>query len=154
MADIRLGVVAAVSVCALAATGCGSSSKSSSSQSSSSSSAATAAQYEAKLKGLLSGSGQGTSSVPGVSTPSTPGISTPGASPGASTGVPISAVTCPAGVKPTNGTPFQCQVTGPNGVHGSVSVTPTDSTGKKFNFKANLTGNGYSQQSSGNATLG
>jgi hypothetical protein len=128
------------------ASGCGSSSKSSSSQnssqSSSSSAPVTAAQYEAKLKDLLSGGGQGTSSIPGISTPSP------------STNVQISAVTCPPNVKPASGSTFNCKVTGAGGLHGSVAVTPSGSTGRKFTFKANLTGNGVSQQSSGNSTIG
>jgi Domain of unknown function (DUF4333) len=148
MADKRFCFGALVSIlCVFLASGCGSSSKSSSSQSSSQSSSSsgapvTAAQYESKLKDLLSGGGQGTSSIPGISTPSP------------STNVQISAVTCPANLKPASGSTFNCKVSGAGGLHGSVAVTPTDSTGRKFNFKANLTGNGVSQQSSGNSTIG
>ena len=131
----------------LLGSGCGSSSKPSSSSStakspSPSSAPVTTAQYEAKLKEVLSGGGQGTSSIPGVSTPSP------------STNIQISNVTCPTNVKPASGSTFNCKVTGAGGLQGSVAVTPTDSTGRKFTFKANLSGNGVSQQSSGNSTIG
>jgi Domain of unknown function (DUF4333) len=133
MPDKRcFGALVAVIVVFLAS-GCGSSSKSSSSQnssqSSSSSAPVTAAQYEAKLKDLLSGGSP-------------------------STNMQISAVTCPRNVKPTSGSTFNCKATGAGGLHGSVAVTPSGSTGRKFTFKANLTGNGVSQQSSGNSTIG
>ena len=64
----------------------------------------------------------------------------------------VQQVNCPQSVAAKAGSTFQCNVSGTDGLAGTVLVRLKDARGESFSYKGNLKGNGFTQRVSGTSS--